>query len=188
MTQFQPISLCNVLYKIIAKIITNRMKVVLQRIISMNQSAFVVGRQIQDNILVVHEILHCLKMHPAGEDQYLAMKLDMAKAYDRVEWSFLLAMIRKLGFCEECCKRIEACISIVTYSVLINGLPNGYIQQQRGLRQGNLMSSFLFLICAEGLSALLRRNEEIGVLHGMQVAQGVCLFFVKLWYWRSREY
>ncbi|XP_070679211.1 uncharacterized protein [Malus domestica] len=91
-----------------------------------------------------------IQMHPAGEDQYLAMKLDMAKAYDRVEWSFLLAMIRKLGFCEECCKRIEACISIVTYSVLINGLPNGYIQQQRGLRQGNLMSPFLFLICAEG--------------------------------------
>ncbi|KAM1396323.1 hypothetical protein ACFX2I_014033 [Malus domestica] len=85
MSQLRPISLCNVMYKVIAKILTNRMKNVLPRLISANQSAFMAGRQIQDNILVVHKIIHSLnQQHNRGEN-CVAMKLDMAKAYDRVE-------------------------------------------------------------------------------------------------------
>lgn len=98
MSQLRPISLCNVVYKVIAKLLTNRIKMVMPHLISANQSTFVAGRQIQDNVLVVHEILHSLNQQNDGDEFSLAMKLDMAKAYDRVEWRFLLAMMGALGF------------------------------------------------------------------------------------------
>ena len=168
MTQLTLISLCNVVYKVIPKLMTNQMKVA----ISQNQSAFVVGRQIQDNILVVHEILHALNHQQHEEEDSVAMKLDMVKAYDQVEWSFLLAMMDAMGFPPEFCHRIVECITSVSYNVLINGASTGFIQPQRRLRQGDPMSPFLFLICDEGFSALLRMREERGSLHGVQVAPG----------------
>lgn len=131
------------------------------------------GRQIQDNVLVVHEILHSLNQHRDGEEVSVAMKLDMVKAYDSVEWNFLLAMMKVMGFPLEFCQRIAECIITVSYNVLVNGASTGYIQPQRSLRQGDPMSPFLFLICVEEFSALLRWNEEHGVLHGVQVAPGV---------------
>ena len=105
--QYRPIALCNVSYKILAKVLTNRLKRVMPKVISDNQPAFVAGKQIHDNILVVPEILHSL-MHQTNEDMAgMAIKLDMAKAYDRVEWNFLLAMIGKLGFDPMFCRWIK---------------------------------------------------------------------------------
>ena len=97
-TDLRPISLCNVLYKIISKVLANRLKKILPIIISENQSAFVPGCLISDNILIAYELTHFLKNKIKGADGWAAIKLDMSKAYDRVEWSFLQAMMVKLGF------------------------------------------------------------------------------------------
>ncbi|XP_048426139.1 uncharacterized protein LOC125470719 [Pyrus x bretschneideri] len=118
MTQLRSISSCNVVYKVIAKILTNCMKLAMPHIISMNQLTFVAGRQIQDNVLVVHEILHSLNQQGDEDEVSVAMKLDMAKAYDCVEWSFLLAMMEAMGFLDEFRNRIAECITTVTYRFL----------------------------------------------------------------------
>ena len=106
----RPISLCNVLYKMVSKVLANRLKVILPEIISPAQSAFVPGRLICDNTLVVYEILHYMRNKRRGEVGYAAIKLDMSEAYDRMEWSFLQAMMIKMGFCHECIKLIMNCV------------------------------------------------------------------------------
>lgn len=154
-SDFRPISLCNVAYKIVAKVIVNRMKWILQDIISENQSAFVPRRSIFDNIIIGHECLHTIKSRSTGRNGWVAFKLDMSKAYDRVEWSFLKVLMIKLGFHPRWVGLIMDCITTAKFSILINNKLTGAIIPQRGLRQGDPLSSYLFLLCSEALSSLL---------------------------------
>jgi hypothetical protein len=119
-TDFRPISLCNVLYKIIAKVLANKMKTVLPFIVSPNQSAFTPGRHITDNIIVAFEAFHSIVNRLKGKQGFMALKLDMSKAYDRVEWDFLEAIMRKIGFSEKWVQLIMTCVRTVIYAVLIN--------------------------------------------------------------------
>ena len=97
-TDFRPISLSNVLYKLIAKVLANRLKPRLPQLISETQSAFMSERLITNNILVAHETLHHLKSKRFSKIGFMALKLDMRKAYDRVEWKFLEQIMQKMGF------------------------------------------------------------------------------------------
>nr|XP_017192334.1 uncharacterized protein LOC108175048 [Malus domestica] len=99
----------------------------------------------------------------------MAIKLDMAKAYDHVEWEFLLAMMAKLGFAPQFCRWIKECISSASFNVIVNETPQRYIHPQRGLRQGDLISLYLFLIYIEGFSALIQNGMERGALHGFKM-------------------
>jgi hypothetical protein len=117
----RPISLCNVLYKIISKVLANRLKVFLHDIISPNQSDFFLGHLITDNVHVEYETTRYLQNKRRGEEGYCALKLDMSKAYNRVEWDFVEAMLRQLGFDEVLVEILMRCVQSVKYRIRING-------------------------------------------------------------------
>ena len=171
-TKYRPISLFNVIYKIISKVLANRLKRKLTEIIDESQSAFVLGRLISDNVLVAFETMHNIDQRRKGKEALMAVKLDMSKAYDRVEWVYLEAMMRRMGFHERWISLIMMCVTIVEYSVLINEEAKGKINTTRGLRQGDPISPYLFLLCTEGLSAMLKKEESDGQIKGVVVYKG----------------
>jgi hypothetical protein len=115
----------NVLYKIVSKVLANRLKVTLPMVISLNQSAFLPGRLITDNILAAYETLHTMQTRLWSKVGFMGIKLDMSKAYDRVEWDFLEAVMVKMGFAERWISLIMACVRSVTYSIVVNGGTSG---------------------------------------------------------------
>ena len=168
-TYFRPITLSNVLYKIVAKVLADRLKILLPKLISEHQSAFISGRLITDNILIAHETLHHLKSKRASRMGYMALKLDMRKAYDRVEWVFLEKIMLKMGFNVRWVSTIMACIKSVSYSILLNGQPHGHIVPERGLRQGDPLSPYLFLLVTEGMHSLFKKAEENRVIRSVSL-------------------
>lgn len=155
LSYFRPISLCNVIFKIISKVLANKMKEIMGMIISYCQSALVPERVITDNILISFEILHYMKTKRRGNTSYMAIKLDMSKTYDRVEWDYLKALILHLGFHPLWVDLVMVGITSVSYFVLLNGVVSGYILTSRGFCQGDPLSPYLFLLCFEGFTALI---------------------------------
>jgi hypothetical protein len=157
---FRPISLVGGVYKIISKVLANRLKSVLGKIISNSQNAFVGGRQILDSVLIANEYLNSQRR--SGEARLLC-KLDLEKAYDHVNWDFLLYMLQRCGFGERWREWIKFCI-------LVNGVPSDFFQSSRGIRQGDPLSPLLFVVVMEALSRMLNAAMLQGLLPGFSVS------------------
>ena len=167
--KFRPISLCNSFYKIISKVLTTRLLNILPLIISPQKTGFVPGRQILDSIVMIHELIHSLE---AGKKEGFLLKLDMSKAYDRVDWNFLLAVLWAFGFDAQVCKVILQLVSSPSLFVLVNGLPSPFFSPSRGLRQGDPISPILFVILAECLGRLIQRKHQERSLQGLKPSSG----------------
>jgi hypothetical protein len=167
---FRPISLCNLVYKIITKILASRLKTMLPKIISPMQSAFVPPRNIQDNTILAHELLHTFH-NKRGKGGFMFLNLDMEKAFDKMEWDFILSVMEKLGFHPVWIRWIRLCISSSSFSILINGSPFGLFSLKRGLRQGDPLSLFLFILGTEVLSRLPFREDALGNIKGLKISR-----------------
>ncbi|XP_060968396.1 uncharacterized protein LOC133035959 [Cannabis sativa] len=171
LSDYRPISLCNVVSKLITKVLVNRFKHVLPSVISDTQSAFLPNRLITDNILVAFELVNAIKNKTTGRNGIASLKLDMSKAFDRVEWRFIEEVMTKMGFACEWITLIMNCLRTNSFSFLLNGEPLGSLIPSRGLRQGCPLSLYLFLICSEGLSRLLQHEETSGNLKGFKLTR-----------------
>lgn len=159
---FRPISLCNVVYKVVSKCLVNRLRKILDELVSCEQSAFVPGRLITDNALLAFECFHSIQKNKVAGRAACAYKLDLSKAYDRVDWRFLESAMIKMGFAHRWVNWIMACVTTVRYSVKFNGTLLSSFAPSRGLRQGDPLSPFLFLFVADGLSLLMKEKVAQG--------------------------
>ncbi|RVW43416.1 Transposon TX1 uncharacterized 149 kDa protein [Vitis vinifera] len=163
---YRPISLVGSLYKWLAKVLANRLKKVVGKVVSKAQGAFVEGRQILDAVLIANEAIDStLKNNESG----ILCKLDIEKAYDKVDWNFILTIMEKMGFGEKWIRWIQWCISTASFSVMINGTPTGFFQSSRGLRQGDPLSPYLFVIAMEVFNVFIKRAVEGDFLSGCRV-------------------
>eukprot|EP00253_Pinus_taeda_P001792 PITA_01792 len=167
--RFRPISLCNVSYKIITKILANRLKNILPSIISENQGGFVPRRHITDNVILIQEAIHS---SISRNERGMIIKLDMANAFDRVNHSFLQAVLKKFGISEHFTSRVMECISSNWTAPLINGRPCSAFKSSRGLRQGCPLSPFLYIIMAETLSLHLENKRRLKEITGIDIVRG----------------
>ncbi|GAU35453.1 hypothetical protein TSUD_364090 [Trifolium subterraneum] len=185
MKDLRPISLCKVLYQMISKVLANRLKICLDKCVSQEQSAFVEGRSILDNALIVIEVIHALKRKTEG---FRALKIDISKAYDKVDWGFLRGVLTSMGFGDSWIRWIMMCVSSVNYSILMNYDKVGPIIPGRGLRQGDPLSPYLFILVAEGLTSLIhqavgrgdgkcrRAKEDLASILGVRHALGTGIY------------
>jgi hypothetical protein len=167
--RFHPISLCNVSYKIILKIIANKIKPLLPKLISPNQGGFMEKRQMLDNILLVQEAIHSSK---GQGEKGMVIKIDMENAFDRVRHSFLFVVLTRFGFGAEILAWISSCISDPWISSLVNGRPIDFFKISRRLCQECPLSPLLYILMEESLSKQLEKERIQKYIPRIKITQG----------------
>lgn len=166
LNHFRPISLIGCCYKILAKLLANRLRAALPGLTDECQSAFLGGQNILDSVLVANEVVD--EARKKKKTSFI-FKVDFEKAYDSVRWSYLYSLMGIMGFPDRWIRWIKACLETASVSVLVNGSPTDEFKMRRGLREGDPLAPFLFLIVAEGLAALMRRATQRKLFIGTKV-------------------
>jgi len=157
--QFRPISLCNTIYKVVSKTIVDRLKEAIPFIISPFQTGFVPGRNIHENIVVAQEMIHSM-IKMKGRKRFFAIKVDLSKAYDKLSWEFIWCILTELKLPDNIVNLIMHSVTSVETNVKWNGARTEYFRPQRGIRQGDLISPYLFVMCIDKLSHLISHAVE----------------------------
>ncbi|KAL2924062.1 hypothetical protein RDABS01_015553, partial [Bienertia sinuspersici] len=168
---YRPISLCNSTYKIVSKILVQRIRPLLQNIISPNQNSFLPGRGTEVNYIVASEALHSTRIKK-GRKSFFALKVDLEKAYDRLEWDFIRECLRSHEFDPKSIELIMSCITTTETSVLINGEPTQSFHPTRGIRQGDPLSPYIFILCMEALTRLINDECDAGNWVPISIGRG----------------
>jgi hypothetical protein len=158
---FRPISLVHSIAKLITKILANRLAPRLNELVSPNQSAFIKGRFIQDNFMLVQQTSRLFHQQRLSR---LLLKLDITKAFDSVSWPFLIEVMQQFGFGQIWRDMVCGLLASSTTQVMLNGFPGQQIQHRRGLRQGDPLSPMLFILVMDVLGHLFIKAEEAGLL------------------------
>ncbi|WZZ89725.1 hypothetical protein YC2023_118304 [Brassica napus] len=160
LSDFRPISCCNIVYKLISKIIANRLKPILSECVSPNQAAFLKGRSLRENVLLATELIKDYNKSSCHKSAML--KIDIHKAFDTVCWEFVTKVLAAQEFPPMFIAWIQECISSPRFSIAINGELAGFFEGKKGLRQGDSISPYLFIMLMEVLSRLLDRAQAEG--------------------------
>ncbi|KAJ4776940.1 hypothetical protein LUZ62_061197 [Rhynchospora pubera] len=169
-SDYRPISVCNLVYKIISKILSTRMKPIMSKLVTANQCAFVPGRIISDNILLLRELMHTFSSSSFNR-QAFCFKCDLSKAFDRMEWHFVVRVLQLYGFPPIFVSWINVCISSASFAILINGSADGFITPTRGLRQGCALSPYLFILCMDVLNRMLDYKVHSDLIRGLTISR-----------------
>ena len=165
---FKPISLVSSLYKILAKVVLLRLKEVLEETIDHSQEAFVQRRQILDLILIANEVVEEYRIK---KNEGIVFNIDFEKAYNHVSWEFLDFVLERKGFGERWRKWIRGCLISAIFSVIINGKPRGHFGATRGVRQGDPLSPFLFILVVDVLSKLVKKACDNALIEGFEIGK-----------------
>ena len=166
---FRPISLVHSFAKLVTKILANRLASYLNQLVSPNQSAFIKGRFILDNFMLVQ---HTTKFLHQQKQARILLKLDINKAFDSVSWPFLLEVLKQLGFGPIWCDILSGLLRTSSTQILLNGSPGERIHHQRGLRQGDPLSPMLFILVMDVLCHLIKKAADENMLQ--HLLEGRC--------------
>jgi len=169
---YRPISLVGCIYKLLSKVLAQRLRGVIGSLISENQNAFVGGRQILDAVLIANELIDS---RIKSRVPRVVCRLDIEKAYDHVNWEFLMYVLSRMGFGERWITWIRHYVSSTSFAILVNGSPIDFFSTSRGLRQGDPISPLLFLLVIEVFTKMLLAVTSAGLLSRFSVAEGTQL-------------
>ncbi|CAJ2675557.1 unnamed protein product [Trifolium pratense] len=169
-TQFRPISLCNTIYKIVSKVLVERLKVCIPMLISPFQTGFVPGRNIHENIVVAKEMIHSMQRMQSAKGAF-AIKVDLSKAYDKLSWEFIWRILCEVKLPEQMTNVIMHAVTSVDTNVKWNGARGDFFKPQRGIRQGDPISPYLFVLCMDKLSHFIMHAVNEGDWRGIKAGR-----------------
>lgn len=167
---YRPITVGNITYRLLMKIVARRLQIHMKEIISTEQTAFLKGRHISDNTILAREIIHSFQTRTYG-DQSFMLKADVNKAFDTVQWHFVYAAMKAVNMPQQLISLVKNCLEASRVTILINGTGDGFLKPTRGLRQGCPLSPYLFILVMEFLTKGLQMAQRRGTIRGIRLAR-----------------
>ena len=162
--------MCNTVYKVVSKIVVARLRPYLDKLISPCQIAFVLGRKGIDNAIIVQEVIHTLSKKK-GKVGYMALKINLKKVYDKLEWSFIRDMLMRVNMPMDLVDIIMSCVTTISTLIIFNGEALEPIYSSKGIRQGDSLSPYLFILCMNFLGQLIEEKCSTNLWRPIKVSQ-----------------